>query len=114
MLKAIPWETIGPIATAVIFILAIVFGFILKWQKGTKPPVVPSNPPRTINDTHKKSLCFDHHKDIAKNETAIEMIGEQLKEANRNNSEQHGKLFDKIEEQGKEIITEIHKTNEKK
>lgn len=111
MLKGIPWDTIGPIATAVIIILAIVFWFILRWQKQTKPAAAPTNPPRTINDTHKKSLCFDHHKDIAQNQTAIKMIGDQFKAAQEQNSEQYGKLFDKLEEQGKEIIKEIHKAN---
>lgn len=118
MWKALPWDTIGPIATAVIFILAVVFGFILKWQKGTKAPIAPSNPPRDINDTHKKSLCFDHHKDISANATAIGMISDNLKAANLQNSKQHGKLFDKCEELGTkisetsaDIITEIHKAN---
>lgn len=114
MLKAIPWETIGPIVTAVIIILAVVFGFMLRWQKGTKPHIAPSNPPKDINATHKKSLCFAHEGRIASNETAIRIFADNLKEANLQNSEQHGKIFDKMEEMGKDIITEIHKTNEKK
>lgn len=111
MFKAIPWETIGPIATAVIFILIIVFGFMLRWQKGARPPITPPNPPRDINDTHKKSLCFDHHRDIAANATAIGMISENFKEANKHNSQQHAKIFTKLEDLGKEMITEIQKIN---
>ncbi len=111
MLKGIPWDIIGPAAGAAVIILIIVFGFILKFQKQSKPASVPSNPPRSINDTHKKSLCFKHEREIGENATAVRIFGEALQEANRNNSEQHGKLFDKLEAQGKEIITEIHKAN---
>lgn len=111
MLKAIPWETIGPIATAVIIILVVVFWFMLRWQKGTKSPIAPSNPPKDINATDKKSLCFVHEGRIASNETAIRIFSDSLKEANQQNSDQHGKIFDKMEEMGKEIVTEIHKAN---
>lgn len=111
MLKAIPWETIGPAAIAAIVILVVVFGFILKWKKLEKPASAPSNPPRDINATHKKTLCFQHHGDIAANATAIGMISDNLKEANKHNSQQHARIFTKLEELGKEIILEIHKTN---
>ncbi len=111
MLKAIPWDTIGPIAAAVIIILSIVFIFILKFQKGARTSMTPSNPPRDINATHKKSLCFKHEGEIQSNKTAIGIFGASLKEANKENSDAHGKIFDKIEEQGKEIIREIHKAN---
>jgi len=114
MWKALPWDTIGPIVTAVIIILIVVFGFMLRWQKGTKPPIVPSNPPKDINATHKKSLCFAHEGRIASNETAIRIFSDSLKEATLQNSEQHGKIFDKMEEMGKEIVTEIHKANGEK
>jgi len=121
MWKAIPWDIIGPAAGVLIIVLVIVFGFILKFQKGTKPPIAPSNPPRDINDTHKKSLCFVHEGRIASNETAIRIFSDSLKEANRENSKQHGKLFDKCEELGTkisetsaDIIAEIHKANKEK
>lgn len=111
MLKGIPWDVIGPVATAVIVILAIVFWFMLRWQKGARPPITPTNPPRNINDTHKKSLCFDHHRDISANATAIGMISENLKEANEHNSQQHARIFTKLEDLGKEMLTEIQKIN---
>lgn len=111
MLKAIPWETIGPAAAAAVIILVLVFGFILKFQKATKPASMPSNPPKDINATGKKTLCFQHHGDIASNQTAIKMIREQLNEANKQNSDQHGKIFDKLEELKTTIIKEIQKAN---
>jgi hypothetical protein len=114
MLKAIPWEILGPVLAAVIIILFIVFGFILKFQKQSKSPIIPSNPPRGIDETSKKTLCFKHEREIGENATAVRIFGEALQEANRNNSEQHGKLFDKLEEQGTTIIREIHKANNKR
>ena len=111
MLKAIPWDIIGPAAGVLIIVLVIVFGFMLKWQKGAKTATAPTNPPRSINDTHKKSLCMDHHRDIGKNQTAISMIGNQLEKTQEQNSEQHGKIFDKLEDLGTTIIKEIHKAN---
>ena len=117
MLKAIPWDIIGQVSAAVIIILSIVFGFILKFQKGTKN-LTPTNPPIDINATSKKTLCFRHEGDIAANKTAIGIFGAALQEANRENSKQHGKLFDKCEELGNkisetsaDIIKEIHKAN---
>lgn len=111
MFKAIPWDTIGPIASAIIIILVVVFWFLLRWQKGAKPPIAPSNAPKNINNTHKKTLCFQHHGDIAANATAIGMISENLKEANKHNSQQHARIFTKLEDLGKEMITEIQKIN---
>ena len=110
MLKGIPWDIIGQVSAAVIVILSVVFGFILKFQKGTKN-LAPTNPPRDIDSTSKKTLCFSHEGRIEANREAIRIFGGALKEANKNNSEQHGKIFDKIEAQGKEIIKEIHKAN---
>lgn len=106
----IPWEIIGPVATAVIFILLVVFGFMIKWKKLERPNL---SPPKDINSMSKKSICFKHEGRISSNETAIKMIGEQLKIANENNREDHGKIFTKFEELGEKIITEIHKQNEK-
>jgi len=111
MLRAIPWDTLGPIATAVIVILAVVFWFILKFQKESKSTALPVNPPTDINSTSKKTLCFKHEGEIQSNKTAIGIFGAALQEANKNNSEQHGKIFDKLETLGKEIIREIHKVN---
>lgn len=111
MLKAIPWDTIGPVVAGLVIILILVFGFILKFQKGTKPAPAPLNPPKDINATQKKSLCMDHHRDIGKNQTAISMIGNQLEKSQEQNSEQHGKIFDKLEDLGTSIIKEIHKAN---
>lgn len=111
MFKGIPWDVIGPAAGAAVVILIIVFGFILKFQKGSKTATLPTGPPRDINATTKKSLCFKHEGEIQSNKTAIGIFGASLKEANRENSNAHGKIFDKIEAQGKEIITEIKKMN---
>lgn len=110
----IPWEIIGPVATGVTIILAVVFAFMLKWKKLDKRTPVPSNPPKDINSTGKKTLCFAHHGDIAANKKAIEMIGENLKEANENNRQDHKDMFEKIDGLGEKIITEIHKENEGK
>jgi len=111
MLKAIPWDTIGPAAIAALAILAIVFGFILKFQKGSKPACTPTNPPVDINSTSKKTLCFQHEGKIASNATAIGIFGAALVEANKNNSDQHRKIFDKMEDLKTTIIKEIHKAN---
>ena len=67
MLKTIPWETIGPAAIAAIVILIVVFCFMLKWKKLEKTPIIPSNPPKDINATNKKSLCFTHEGKISAN-----------------------------------------------
>ena len=104
MLAKIPWEIIGPVLTGIIIILGIVFGFILKFQKQSKPTPAP---PRDINSTGKKTLCFEHHKDIGKNQTAIEMIAEQQLQAHKDNREDHAKIENKIEAQGKEILQAI-------
>ena len=111
MLKTIPWDTLGPAALAAVIILILVFGFILKFKKLEKTAPAPLNPPRSINDTHKKSVCFKHEGEIQSNKTAIGIFGAALQQANKDNSEQHGKLFDKIEDLGTKIITEIHKVN---
>jgi len=111
MLKTIPWDTLGPIAAAVVVILVVVFGFILKFQKESGVATLPANPPRDINSTNKKTLCFKHEGEIASNRTAIGIFGAALSEANKENSLQHGKIFDKMEEMGKDIIREIHKVN---
>ena len=110
MWKAIPWDTIGPVVAGLVVILILVFGFILKFQKGTKN-LTPINPPMDITTTGKKTLCFTHEGKIAANAEAIKIFGGALQEANRVNSDAHGKLFDKLEAQGKEIITEIKKVN---
>lgn len=111
MLKTIPWDTLGPIATAVIIILIVVFGFMLRWQKATRPTYTPSYPPKDINSTNKKTLCFKHEGGIASNTTAIGIFGAALVEANKENSNQHGKIFDKMEDLKTTIITEIKKVN---
>lgn len=104
MIKGIPWDVIGQVSTAVIVILAVVFGFILKFQKQSKPTL---NPPKDINSTNKKSLCFTHHGDIAENKKAIEMIGDQIKITNENNREDHDKIELKIDRLGDKIIQAI-------
>lgn len=104
----IPWNIIGPAGALVIVVLILVFGFILKYQakKGSN-----SGPPKDINSTGKKTLCFEHHRDIASNQTAIEMICEQLKTTSENNRKDHKDMFTKIEGLGTKIIEEIHKAN---
>lgn len=111
MLKAIPWNIIGPAATVAIVILIVVFAFMLKWKKLEKVNTTPLNPPKDINATHKKSLCFKHEGDIASNKTAIGMVCEQLKITSENNRKDHKDMFTKIEDLGTKIITEIHKAN---
>ena len=100
----------GPAAAAAVIILVLVFGFILKFQKGSRT-LTPANAPIDITSTSKKTLCFKHEGDIASNKTAIGIFGDALQEANRENIDAHERIFDKIEEQGKEIIREIHKAN---
>ena len=109
-MKAIPWDTLGPASMAAVIILILVFGFILKFQKGSKA-LTPTNPPIDINATNKKTLCFKHEGEIQANKTAIAIFGASLKEANTNNRQDHGKIFEKIEDLGTKIITEIHKAN---
>jgi len=104
MLKAIPWDVIGQVSAAVIVILAVVFGFILKFQKQSK---LTLSPPKDINATGKKTLCFTHHGDIAANQKAIEMIGDQIKISNKNNREDHDKIELKIDDLGGKIIQAI-------
>lgn len=111
MLKAIPWNVIGPAAAAAIVILIVVFWFILRFQKQSKPAILPTNPPIDINQTSRKTLCFKHEGEIASNTTAIKIFGAALKEANRNNSEQHERIFDKMDDMKETIITEIQKAN---
>ena len=111
MLKQIPWETLGPIATAVIIILIVVFWFILRFQKQSRLVALPTNPPIDITTTSKKTLCFKHEGEIQSNKTAIGIFGGALQQANKENSEAHGKIFDKLEAQGREIIMEIKKAN---
>ena len=110
MLKALPWDVIGPAAGVTIFILVVVFAFILKFQKGAKN-LTPTNPPQDINQTSKKSLCFKHEGAIASNTTAIGIFGAALQEANKNNSNQHERIFDKLDELKETVITEIKKVN---
>lgn len=110
MWSAIPWKTLGPASLALVVILVLVFGFILKFQKGAKN-LTPINPPIDITTTSKKTLCFKHEREIGENATAVRIFGEALQEANRVNSDAHGKLFDKLETQGKEILTEIKRAN---
>ena len=107
MMKGIPWDVLGPALSAVIFILLIVFGFMLKFQKAIKP--IPKN----IESTDKKTLCFEHHGDIASNRTALEMIATQMKENSDSNTQQHRDIFKKMDKISGKIIREIHKTNGK-
>ena len=103
----IPWDIIGPAAGVVIALLVIVFGFMLRWKKLERTPA----PPKDIGTMNKKTLCFKHEGRISSNETAIEMIGEQLNTANENNRKDHKDIFEKVETLGKDIIKEIHKAN---
>ena len=106
MLAKIPWDLIGPAGALVIILLVLVFGFVLKMQK--KKISTPA-PPSNLNTVSKKTLCFAHEGKIASNETAIGMIGEQLKISNKNNLDAHEKMFDKIDEIKTDIIDELHK-----
>ncbi|MCK4760511.1 MAG: hypothetical protein KAT69_10710 [Candidatus Aminicenantes bacterium] len=102
----IPWETIGPAGALAVVILIIVFGFILKMQK--KKISTPA-PPSNLNTVSKKTLCFQHEGRISSNETAIKMIGEQIKISDKNNLDAHEKMFGKLDDLGEKIIKEIHK-----
>ena len=108
MMVNIPWNLIGPAATIAIAILLVVFGFILKMQKGSQ------SVPKSIDKTDKKSLCFEHHGDIASNKTAIEMIGTQMKENSDNNTSQHKDLFNKIDNLKITLVKEFRKSNGQK
>ncbi len=107
MIKGIPWDVLGPALSAVLLILLVVFGFMLKFQKAIKPI------PKDIESTDKKSLCFEHHGDIASNKTALEMVGTQMKENSDSNTSQHKDIFNKIDRLGTKIIKEIQKSNGK-
>lgn len=102
----IPWEIIGPAGALAVVILIIVFGFILKMQK--KKISTPA-PPSNLNTVSKKTLCFAHEGRISSNETAIKMIGDQIKISDKNNLDAHEKMFGKLDDLGKDIIKEIHK-----
>lgn len=108
MIKGIPWNDIGPIAIAVIVILSVVFGFILRFQKQSKPAL---SPPKDINSTGKKTLCFQHEGRIASNETAVEMVAEQLKTVHENNREDHQKIGSKIDDLGEKVIQAINENS---
>lgn len=69
-------------------------------------------PPSNLNTMSKKSLCFKQEGRISSNETAIKMIGEQLKISNENNRKDHESMFEKMEKMGTDIIKEIHKSND--
>lgn len=104
MIKGIPWNLIGPAVSAVVVILGLVFWFIIKLKKLEKSN---SSPPKDINSTGKKTLCFTHHGDIAANQKAIEIMAEQFKTAHENNREDHGKIELKIDKLGDKIIQAI-------
>jgi hypothetical protein len=106
----VPWEIIGPAAGVVIILLYLIFKFMLKWQKQAKEKTILS-PPSNLNTVSKKTLCFQHEGRISSNETAVNMIGEQLKISNKNNLDAHEKMFDKIDELKTDIIKEIHISN---
>lgn len=108
MIKGIPWNDIGPLAIALIVILSVVFGFILKFQKQSKPTLAL---PKDINSTGKKTLCFTHEGKIAANEKAIEMIGEQLNTVHENNREDHHKIEAKIDDLGEKVIQAINENS---
>ena len=104
MIKGIPWDVIGQVSAAVIVILAVVFGFILKFQKQSKPTL---SLPKDINSTGKKTLCFTHEGKIGANEQAIKMISDQMKTAHQDNREDHNKIEKKIDDLGGKIIQAI-------
>lgn len=108
MLKSIPWQVIGPALSAVVIILAVVFGFIIKLQKVSKQ--VPALP-KDINSTGKKTLCFSHEGKIGANEQAIKMISDQLKTAHDDNREDHGKIETKIDNLEGSIIQAINENS---
>ena len=102
----VPWEIIGQAGALAVVILIIVFGFILKMQK---KKISTTAPPNNLNTMSKKSLCFKQEGRISSNETAIKMIGDQIKISDKNNLDAHEKMFGKLDELGKDIIKEIHK-----
>ncbi len=106
----IPWEVIGPVAAGVVVILAIVFAFILKFQKQSRATVPNSSAlPKPTDTISKKTLCFEHEREISSNKTKIGEMKEQQSVQRKENREDHEKLFGKIDEMGTKIIQEISK-----
>lgn len=103
----IPWESIGPAASLLVIILIIVFAFILKFNKQTKP--TSSSLPKPTDTVSKQTLCYNHESRISKNETGIEKVEEQLEKTQKLNRQDHQTIFGKIDTMTEKIITEISK-----
>lgn len=102
----INWELLGPVLGALIIILTMVFGFILRMRKMDRQSYspLPKNDPGTLD---KKTLCFNHESRISSNETAITNVGKQLDKQEINNRKDHEKIFEKLEETKLKIIEAI-------
>ena len=107
--RAIPWEILGPAGILVIIILVLVFAFLLKYQmkKNTAPTPAP-NPPKDTNSMDKHSVCFDHEGRISSNEATTKAFKEEMKKFQKNNRQDHDKIFTKIDDLGTKIITAIN------
>jgi len=103
----INWNLLGPVLGAVVLILIIVFGFIVKMRKIDKS--IPHNPPKNPANLDKKTVCFEHESKISTNKANIENVGKQLDKLEKSNSEAHGKIFDKLDETQFKIIEAIKK-----
>lgn len=106
----IPWDVIGPAAAVVVLVLAIVFAFILKFQKQSRVTVPNSSAlPKPSDTLSKKTLCFNHEGRISSNSTKIDEMKEQQRIQRKENRDDHEKLFGKIDEMGTNIIQAIGK-----
>lgn len=105
---SIPWHIIGPAGALAVIILLIVFGFLLKYQSKKSSN---SCAPKDLNTVNKNSLCFNHEGRISANEATTNAIEKELGKMYKSNREDHGKIFDKMENLGKEIITAINNKN---
>lgn len=108
----IPWEVIGPAATIIVVVLGIVFAFILKFQSQNRT-VINNSPalPKPSDTLSKKTLCFEHERNISANSTKIGEMKDQQKIQRKENREDHENLFSKIDDMGTKIIQEISKNN---
>lgn len=110
--QGLPWQTLGPVLAGVIIILALVFWFIIKFRKTTNRNSRASGNPRNRGDFVDQlvdipKIIIEHQGRIASNETAIVRLVEDVKDSRKENKEEHGKIFKKLENMGEKIINAI-------
>lgn len=67
----------------------------------------PHNPPKNSGYLDKKTLCFEHERDISSNSTAVKMIDEQLNRQEEQNTIAHNRIYDKMQESEDKILEAI-------